>query len=163
MTVRSQEQTAGVKRLTADRPLNAGRLVVLFVAALVGCFVVSALHLASRTWILNTLTAAQYETFSLAMTPPWLLSPPLGVALALRLTGPRLGVRGRFWPALGLSLAARVATTYVPKMCKWRIPVDWSAAAILALVVVGGMAGFILSRRRVLPTEARVLTQRPPD
>ncbi len=135
---------------------------MLFVASLVGCFVMDALHLASRTWILNTLMAAHYQTFVLAMTAPWLLSPPLGVALALRLTGSRLGVRGRFWPALGLSLAARVATTYGPELWKWRIPADWSAAAIIALVVVGGMAGFVMSRRRVLPTEAMDLTPRPP-
>jgi hypothetical protein len=102
-------------------------------------------------WCVRDLTSMQYWPLT---RPVWLLCLPLGIAVGLRWAGPKLGIRGRFWPTFGLTLTARVATVSLP--AKWieGSSADWVWASLPFLMLGSGLAGFLLSRDRVQTEKA---------
>jgi len=152
------------------RPLTLSRLVALCAAGLAegavggaGLGLVGALIGAATTREMMTdpsggLHVLLFGTVGIA------LGLPLGVAMGLSAAGTKLGIRGRFWPALGASFAGSLvsfglAVFLLHLMSRLYMSAAHHAlpfllflfyAAPLVLSLVGGLAGYLLSRRRRL-------------
>jgi len=152
------------------RPLTSSRLVALCAAGLAGGAVggaglglLGALTGAATTQEMLTDLSGMLHVL-LFGTVGMALGLPLGVAMGLRAAGRKLGIRGRFWPALGASFAGSLASFglavfLLRLMSRLYMSVGHHSlpflplllcAAPLVLSLVGGLVGYLLSRRRRL-------------
>jgi hypothetical protein len=147
------------------RPLTAGQVVALCVAGSVGgC--AGALCLGLVLALLGTGSAGGMLTDPSVGMHVWLggmagaaLGMPLGVAVGLRTAGRKLGIHGRFRPALGWSFAGLLASLapalFLPRlmvsgrmgMGTARYSLFFFLATPFALALAGGLIGYLRSRR----------------
>lgn len=147
-------------------PLTAGQVVALCAAGFVGGVVGSVALGVVGVLIGGASARGQIiETVGMKAGQGWMvgvvLGLPLGVAVGLRMAGRRLGIRGRFWPAIGASFAVALAWigllkfhTYLTMLHPHMGRVLGTSspflvyAALFVLSLIGGLAGYLLSRPR---------------
>jgi hypothetical protein len=152
------------------RSLTPSRLIALCAAGLAGGVVVGA-GLGLVGALIGAATNREMVTdpsgglhVLLFGTVGIALGLPLGVAMGLRAAGRKLGIRGRFWPAAGASFAGNLASFGLAVFLLHLMSRSYMSvahhflpfllflfyAAPLVLSLVGGLAGYLLSRRRRL-------------
>jgi len=145
------------------KPPTALQLAALCVAGLVGGVVGAVVLGMVVTRTLGAFTRVEHEGFGEAAG--WLffvggavLGLPLGIAAGLHMAGTKLGIRGRFWPALGASYASILAwpgllvllqylvnRTHIPTAVVHYQPFLLFAGPVV-LSLVGGLIGYLRGR-----------------